>query len=753
MSRNTIPLPRIMRPLRLGIALLLLLGLYMGASALLAQGETPPPVVLTDEQGEYSLAPYLEILRDPTRGLTIQDVSSPAFSSRFFRNQQDSPSLGFTSDAVWLRFRVENRATSSNDWVLALDDLRHGSVGLYLPNEDGSFEVRQTGRNFAFSTRDVPNRVFVFRLDVPPDREQVFYMRLLSVTPITMPLKIWSTRALSEHDQQDVLLYGLFYGAMLMMAAFNLFLFASLRDKSYLFLALFIITYSLNQSQRDGISQQYLFPNISNRYIGELAGALFGAFFVLYAISLLDTRTRIPRIHRILIAIAIAFPVWFISSFFLSTNALANVLFLVSYFFLGLAGYLVLRQGYRPARLYLISWFFFVAVAVLFFLNNLYPVLGYLIDSRPFLPALALGALFGSLALADRVNLLKWETEETNRELESSEQKYHSLFDNSRDGIFISTRDGKIVDANPTMLDMFGMVRSDLDKLNARDLYANPAQRDELLSEIEKRGYIQDYPLEFVRFDGTPMLALVTTNEWRDEQTGQKGYQSVVRDMTKQRNLEAELADQVTQREQAVAAERGRLARDLHDSVTQGLYSIGLYANAADRSLRHKKQSAAASHIKQIIQLALEAMVDMRSLIFELQPPVLAQLGLASALKIRLQAVEGRAGVAVEFHSSGEDGLSPTTQSELYHIAQEALTNVVKHAQAEHVWVNLDYTQDHAALEIRDDGNGFDPADVQQKNTMGLRSIAERAQKIEGVLTVESKPGQGTRIRIEVPYE
>jgi signal transduction histidine kinase len=176
-----------------------------------------------------------------------------------------------------------------------------------------------------------------------------------------------------------------------------------------------------------------------------------------------------------------------------------------------------------------------------------------------------------------------------------------------------------------------------------------------------------------------------------------------------------------------------------------------LYANAAARALKAGKSDVGADHIQQIIQLALEAMVDMRSLIFELRPPDLEKVGLATALQSRLQAVEGRAGVSVEFHSAGNDGLPLVVQTELYRIAQEALTNVVKHANAKHVAVDLNFGTECTALEIRDDGKGFDLETAQQKNTMGLRSLAERAQKIHGVLTVSGEPGRGTTVRVEIP--
>jgi PAS domain S-box-containing protein len=445
-------------------------------------------------------------------------------------------------------------------------------------------------------------------------------------------------------------------------------------------------------------------------------------------------------------------PIWFLTFLIVPSNIVGLVLLQASFILLGVAGFIVWRQGYRPARFYLLSWALFFVTGFLFILNGFALIPENLFSDKPLLIAVALGALLGSLALADRVNLLRAESEASRQELERSERKYHSLFDNSRDGIFIATREGQILDVNPTWLDMFGMLRSDLAQANAKDFYVDPADRVRLFQMVDERGYIQNEPVQLRRHDGSPLLGLVSLTTWQDEQTGHVRYQGVVRDITAQRRLEQELAQQQAQKEQAIADERGRLARELHDSVTQSLYSIGLYANAAERAVATGKKKVGLDHIRQIIELGLEAMVDMRSLIFELRPPVLERVGLAEALQLRLQAVEGRAGAAIEFHTNGGDGLSLPVQMELYRVAQEALGNVVKHAHAKHIAVNLLYEPDHAVLEIRDDGDGFDLERAQQNNTMGLRSIAERTQKIKGVLTVESTPGRGTLVHVEVPY-
>jgi signal transduction histidine kinase len=142
----------------------------------------------------------------------------------------------------------------------------------------------------------------------------------------------------------------------------------------------------------------------------------------------------------------------------------------------------------------------------------------------------------------------------------------------------------------------------------------------------------------------------------------------------------------------------------------------------------------------------------MRLLIFELRPPVLERTGLAAALQARLEAVEERGGVHARLIVEGKESprrVSPAQQQEIYHIAQEALNNVLKHARAQHVRVQLRFEETVTRLEIVDDGRGFaidDPS-----GGLGLRGMRERAQRIAANLTVASTPEAGTTVTLEVP--
>jgi signal transduction histidine kinase len=140
----------------------------------------------------------------------------------------------------------------------------------------------------------------------------------------------------------------------------------------------------------------------------------------------------------------------------------------------------------------------------------------------------------------------------------------------------------------------------------------------------------------------------------------------------------------------------------------------------------------------------------MRLLIFELRPLALEKSGLVAALQARLDAVESRGGTKTDFRVDGEEHLPLGVQQELYHIAQEALNNILKHAKASRVSVHLSFGEQQTCLEIQDDGVGFDVAHL-NAGGLGLPGIHERAQKIGGHLDIASAPGKGTRIKIMVP--
>lgn len=200
----------------------------------------------------------------------------------------------------------------------------------------------------------------------------------------------------------------------------------------------------------------------------------------------------------------------------------------------------------------------------------------------------------------------------------------------------------------------------------------------------------------------------------------------------------------------AVMKERNRLARDLHDSVTQALYGVTLYAEAATRQLLSGQTDMVSEHLSEIRNTAQESLREMRLLIFELRLPMLKIEGLVSALQARLEAVEARVGLETDLKVRGDGRLSPEVEEGLYRIAQEALNNSLRHAHARHISVLLQQRHRTVMLKVSDDGIGFDPEAVKEQGGFGLRGMEERAARMGGDLIISSGPGTGTCIQVEV---
>ena len=209
-------------------------------------------------------------------------------------------------------------------------------------------------------------------------------------------------------------------------------------------------------------------------------------------------------------------------------------------------------------------------------------------------------------------------------------------------------------------------------------------------------------------------------------------------------------------RAQDVAAleERARLARELHDSVTQALFSMTLRARAVQLRLEREgieADSPAARDLRDLSELTQGALAEMRSLIFELRPGALREEGLVAALQKQTAAIGAREGIEVTVDApDARLPLKPSVEEHLYRLAQEALHNVVKHAQAEHVLVRLEVGPEVMTMEIRDDGTGFDPAAVPPGH-LGLHTMAERTGQIGGSIEVLSAVGEGTTVRVRIP--
>jgi signal transduction histidine kinase len=204
-------------------------------------------------------------------------------------------------------------------------------------------------------------------------------------------------------------------------------------------------------------------------------------------------------------------------------------------------------------------------------------------------------------------------------------------------------------------------------------------------------------------------------------------------------------------RELSILSERNRLALELHDAVSQKLFSLVLSAETV-AGLLEKDPAAARAQVARLGELAREALGELRALILGLRPPELERDGVAGALRKEIEMLERIHGVRVELRAGGGGNGLPERDLGVLRIAHEAIHNALRHADASKITVQLHQDDGHLRLEVADDGSGFDPGrrELRSKH-LGLTSMEERARELGGHLEIRSAPGSGTTVALEVP--
>jgi signal transduction histidine kinase len=950
-------------------------------SVALAQTSNPPtpgPLTLTDAQDKYPLGLHLDILKDPSEKLTIQEVSSPEFDTRFLPSQVAVPNFGFTNSAIWVRLQLRNETTLTNHWLLQVGFANMQYVDLYTPSTGGEgFSVKQSGTLRPASTRDILYPFIVFQLSVPTLSQQTYYLRFQSGASMTLPLTLWTQSAFSNQSLGELIAHGIFFGVLIGLLFYNLFLLFSLREVSYFYFVIFLASMIIEEASYAGYLGIYVTPS---RYFEPLTFSLLIASIVLFSDSFLEMSTRSPKFHWASLVLLAGWGALVLLTPFTSYYSIARptaILALVSLMLVWIAGILSWRMGFRLARFFLIAWFGLIVSTIWILLVRLGITRSTFISENAYLLGFLWLAVCWSIALADRINLLKAETEGANRALQSSEHRLSQILEGLPLGVVVYGKDRKpsyannrSVDilSNPTQgiqadvsagrtlenaIDYFSLqmagsgqaypienfpinsalhgepasvedIEANLgDRRVPLEIWASPIRDDtgnveaavaafqditqrkqteaelmeyrkSLETLVEKRTAELSDTNEQLNLEATErkkleksllqriewlsalnqnhqaisgMADLPQTDEtlsvtilqlleaetviilrWdehgeqikvfcralqegpspdlesikaffqkdsplrQDIELGktillsseqaaslptplgadfkERGVQSLILspmiahhavfgvlgiaapkpvqdftsyqiDLVERMALDlADLAQDALLLDQALTLatsnERNRLARDLHDSVTQVLFSANLVAEVLPQIWRRDPERAMQS-LDKLRRLARGALAEMRTMLLELRPAAVVNTPLADLLGQLTEAVTSRTGLPFKLYLERIPPLPDNVHTNFYRIAQEALNNVVKHAQATRVTVSLSATPlsqesngglgHEVRLVIYDDGVGY-PAWDEQSAGLGIGIMRERAATIGAALSLESKPGHGTRVSL-----
>jgi PAS domain S-box-containing protein len=344
------------------------------------------------------------------------------------------------------------------------------------------------------------------------------------------------------------------------------------------------------------------------------------------------------------------------------------------------------------------------------------------------------------------------ERERLERELRQSEERYRFLVENSPDIIFSTDAEGRYTYYSETVERLTGYGAADLlgkhfSTIVDLDTFPDAAAAWQAFIDEPTRMQVQRFRMR--RVDGGSVPVEVNAIGMTDAANRFAGIHGAARDISERERLERDLRRQAG--ELASSQERAHLARELHDSVTQALFSMTLVTRSVEL-LIDRDPDVAKAKLTSLRDLQREALAEMRALIFELRPGNLENDGLLPALRTHTAALQGRIGLPVVVTSELTDRLPLEIEEVLYRIAQEALHNVVKHAAARQVELAVDRHGSDVVLRIRDDGKGFDAAAVPDGH-LGLAGMRARADKIGATYTVTSRSGEGTTVEVLVPPE
>ncbi len=404
-----------------------LFGIVLGLCTVPGLHAAENMLVLSPDQKEYRAGPYLQYLRDSEGEITIEDIVALP-DDHFTPSEQSTLSLGYSHDAIWLKLIVDAKQirTDEADWILDIDYPPLDDVRFYYRDSSGKLVEKATGDQSVFSSREIETNTYAFMLPINRGEHKHFYFRIESQGSLRIPVDIYAYDDFIHHVDLKKTFYGTFIGIMLAMLLYNLFLFLSMREATYLYYVLFIVFYMLFHGNLNGLGLQYIWPESpwwANQTLamGIAGTSLWGALFTR---NFLQTRDYTPLLHQLLNAISVAsfcLVVWSLVAGNYSLviqPAMALTLFtFVAFLVIGVRNLLL---GNRSARFFLLAAFTIIVGAV----GEVLSAVG-LVPSNAFTNSLSiLGAclfsIFLSFALADRINLLRQEKNRAQMEAQRS---------------------------------------------------------------------------------------------------------------------------------------------------------------------------------------------------------------------------------------------------------------------------------------------------------------------------------------------
>lgn len=366
----------------------------------------------------------LYMVKDRKREMTIEDIAAKENENLFIPSGEVSQKKGFFNTGKWLRFDLTNDS-EVEEWLLELAFPLINEIRIYSKDEAGLEELYVGGANYPFHEREIKHRHFIYKIHIPSESVKTFFIGVHSSGDLHPPIRIWKKDAFLEKTQEEFVMLGLFYGMILIMIIYNLFLYFSLRMKSYLYYVCVITCTLIAQVSINGMIYPYIWPNtpIWNAMSTPMWVSFACIFILLFTRSFLGTDTHVPKFKRIsyllmaingLVIVALPF------SLILALNIML-IGTISTFFTVLLVAFISLKRGARQARFFLAGWIVFLVGVSITILERAALIPFSLVTDYAGQTTVVMEVALLSLALADKINIMRSEKQEAEQKALESE--------------------------------------------------------------------------------------------------------------------------------------------------------------------------------------------------------------------------------------------------------------------------------------------------------------------------------------------
>ena len=391
--------------------------LFTVMALMLITAKTRAQVVFKDGGNVWKIGKTVGYYIDQNANITLdQLIREP---NEFKPNNTEVPNFGLLKSPVWLKIVITNQSSTPN-LLLEFGQASFDNISFYYP-QNGTYQSNQSGLSFPFLSRMIDHHQFIYKIDLPVNATATYYVRIESSQEVQLPILLGNKDTLTAQEMTKNVLFGIYFGIIMVMFFYNLFIYFTVKDPIYLYYVVYILIVGLTQATIEGYGFQYLWPN--STFFAPRAFFFFTALVNITGLEFvrkfLNTKQFIPRSTWVFYVLYVIYGIAIILTiggvYYTTYQILQNFAGVVSVFMLVVA-IMIARQGYRPAKFFFIAWIPLITAIIIYVLRDFNVIPYNVFSNYSITVGSAIEVILLSFALADRINILKAEKEKSQEE-------------------------------------------------------------------------------------------------------------------------------------------------------------------------------------------------------------------------------------------------------------------------------------------------------------------------------------------------